>query len=187
MSQLREISSAALAIIIGALLYVVLSWVPVFGPLIVGIAAGRIAKGPILRGLLVGASSAIAGFMLLSIYAPSGLSGNFLIILIIIPLTLTGIIFAGIGGIFGSLMVATTDFLSSRQFRKPPESAEWEPNTAETSDLFDGHKKEHYKSDTTTYPHTPDAVLKTLIICPNCGLGNPEEYMYCTSCKMKLR
>ncbi len=152
MPNIKEIFSTTLAVITGTAMYILLNWIPIIGPLIVGFIAGFIAKGSVKRRFLSGVLSAIIGFviLLLFVFSKWGLN-NILLLWIILLWNLTGIVFAGIGSILGSMISSTADMMS--KFRR---------------------------FDSSIHQYTGKTIRFN--ICPNCGISNPTDAVYCTSC-----
>jgi len=173
--SIREIFSDVMAVLIGTLLYVGLNWIPIIGPISVGIISGYISGGNFKKGFTVGLLSASFGFLaILAIISKFGiftqlfdLSITTLMIMlflwILLLWNLVSIFLTGLGGILGSL-------ISPRKlFVKP------------------GGKDEPIRIDVPKDEITSRYNTKTYIICPNCGTGNLDSLENCTSCGLKLK
>ena len=158
MIEFKERISTVSVILFGALLYMILNWIPVIGPLFMGMRVGRMVKGHPMKGAGIGILSAVVGFFFLNVFIfPNwDIFGRVLLI----GWNVIGIIFAGIGGAIGSMKSAISDFKISGDKR----------NT--NTNLF-----QTFKSGNN---------VKTLVICPNCSSTNPEGREHCGSCGAKL-
>ncbi len=150
-----------LAVTVGTLLYIVLNWIIIIGPLLSGFITGRIARCGLKRGFLIGILSAALGFGVL-IYAINfanigiGDPWNILLLWIFLLWNLVGLLFSGIGGALGSALSEPIDFSSSFRKHRKKRVSEKEPGT------------------------------EVYVICPNCGFSNPEQNEYCNSCGTRL-
>lgn len=150
---MKGVFSTALAIITGTVMYILLNWMPIIGPLIVGFIAGVIAKDGPKRRILAGILSATSGFVILMLFVFSkwGLN-NILLLWMLLFWNFTGIIFAGIGSILSQMISTTADLISE----------------------FRGF-------DSAIHRQTGAKTIR-FSVCPNCGISNPENAVYCTSC-----
>ncbi len=158
MIELKERISLVPVVLVGALLYMILNWIPVIGPLFMGRRVGRMVKGHPMKGAGIGILSAVVGFFCLNVFIfPNwDIFGRILLI----GWNFIGIIFAGIGGAIGSMTSAISDLKIS------------------------GDRRNAYTNAFHTFKSESD--VKTLIICPNCSFTNPEGRAYCGSCGAKL-
>lgn len=157
--------------LVGSPLYVVLNWIPLLGPFIVGLTAGRIAKA---RGFLVGFFSGIFGFafLLFFVFPRWGISGNFFLMWIMLLWNFVGIVLAGLGGSMGSATRRRPGFSyrfgsgRGRIFgsRGGNESGSREDKGAEKESIDEPRAQE------------------ILVVCPNCGNSNPDGSERCRSC-----
>ncbi len=145
--------------LVGSLIYVILNWIPLLGPLSAGLAGSRIAKG---RGFLVGVLSGIFGFavLLFFVFPRWGISGNFFLMWILLFWNLIGIILAGLGGLMGYTTKRWSGF--SYQFGSGGVSG----------------RREKERRDSIDEPGTPEM----LVICPACGSSNPDGSVRCNFC-----
>ncbi|MEA3254281.1 MAG: zinc ribbon domain-containing protein [Candidatus Altiarchaeota archaeon] len=150
--SLKEIPRLLFAVLAGSLLYVILVWIPLIGPLIVGLTAGWIARCNVRKGFFIGVLSGFTGFLYLVHIAFPDM--NFFLWWIFLVWNLFAFLFTGVGAVLGSMMSKTNEFFTYYK------------------NSFAGGNK----------PYEPQAEVYTLIICPNCGLSNPEESVYCSSC-----
>ncbi len=156
MSGIKGIFSTALSVVIGTVMYILLNWIPVLGPLITGFITGFIARGRAMRRAVAGILSAILGFAILMFFVFSKWGfGNILLLWMILFWNFTGIVFTVMGSILSSMLSTTADFIS--EFRR-------------------------FESV------IPRAGTKTIRfnICPNCGIRNPENAVYCQSCGIAM-
>ena len=171
----KEIILNICAVLIGAVLYMGLNWIPIIGPLSVGIISVYISGGNFKKGFTIGLLSATFGFLaILAVISRFGVfsqlfgsSGTALMVVLLLWIlflwNLVSIFIAGIGGIFGSL-------ISPRRFfaRKIQE-------------------KEPIRIDIPKNEIASKSNIKTYIICQNCGTGNLDSTDNCISCGLKLR
>ncbi len=157
--NLKSLGRNVLGFLAGSLIYFILVLLPFAGPLLSGIAAGRIAKKGPGAGFFLGAFSGIAGaclwayllFIVLDLRLDSFFSWLFLFIFVL--WNAASIIFAGIGGVLGSIAAGT-----ERLFSGPSPGAVYESGES----------------------------VMTLVVCPDCGTANPEENIMCSSCGAKI-
>lgn len=160
--SIKEILRILFAVLTGSLLYIVLILIPIIGPLITGLIAGWIAKSKPKTGFFIGVISGIIGFLFLIFIAfPTwNLNLNFFVWWIFLIWNLIAFLFTGVGAILGSMMSTTADFFSK-------------------FDRSERRKKEDI------YVHEPETPI--FVVCPNCGMSNPEDKGYCSSCGTPLR
>ena len=161
-------------LIIGSLLYVPFVIVPLIGPLVAGISAGRIAKTSPQRGFLIGIASAAIGFLIwifvvfpfFNVRPDSLLSGIFWLLFALWNV-FTALI-AGIGGILGSMLSLSERMLSSYKGtgrnipREQTGTGAAETNASETN-------------------------APVFVICPACGTSNPENGASCVNCGKEMK
>ncbi|MBU4265594.1 MAG: zinc ribbon domain-containing protein [Candidatus Altiarchaeales archaeon] len=154
--------------LVGSSLYVVLNWIPLVGPFIVGLTAGRIAKG---RGFLVGFFSGIFGFafLLFFVFPRWGISGNFFLMWIMLFWNFVGIVLAGLGGSFGSAARRRSGF--SYQFGSG--RGRIFGSRGGRGSGQGGEKKT--EKDSIEAP-------EVLVVCPKCGGSNPDGASECDAC-----
>jgi len=154
--------------LVGSSLYVVLNWIPLVGPLIVGLAAGRIARA---RGFLVGFFSGILGFafLLFFVFPQWGISGNFFLMWIMLFWNFVGIVLAGLGGSMGSATGRGSGF----SYRFGSGRGRIFGSRGGIGSGPRGEKKTEKESI-----EAPEI----LVVCPGCGTGNPEGASNCKSC-----
>lgn len=149
------------ATIVGTLLYMGLSWVPLIGPLVVGFVTGWIRAGTTKEGFNAGIISGTVGFISLMILLSTiGIFENsgykvvitLLVLWIIFLWNLMGVLLCGIGGFAGSLVRSTHMFFEKRA----------------------GTGVSQKKG------------AKTFLICSDCGVGNLNTEKICTSCGNQL-
>lgn len=150
-----------LAVIVGALLYILLNWIVILGSIASGFAAGWVARCSSKCGFLIGALSAALGFcVFLYVMKFTSLAVDtlldFLLFWMFIIWNLVGFLFAGIGGILGSMLYKPMGPLSKIRGSGGSRKSGIEPKV----DVY--------------------------VICPNCGFSNSEENEYCKSCGTKL-
>jgi hypothetical protein len=144
-------------VIAGSLLYTILNWVPIIGPLCSGFVAGWVARCGARRGFTVGILSAAIGFLAI-LYLAYSVNlrivsiWDILLLWIFLVWNLAGFLFSGIGSTLGSALSEPIDLLSKLQ--------------------------RHGK--TGAGGKGRDAMV--YVICPNCGFGNNEKNEYCSSC-----
>jgi len=153
MSTRKAVFSTALSIVTGTVMYILLNWIPVIGPVIVGFIAGLISKGSVKRRFFSAVLSAILGSAILMFFIFSKLEiRSILLWWIIILWNLAGIASAGIGSILSRIISSTADVVS--EFRR-----------------FD-----------STIHGERDKRTISFNICPNCGMSNPDNNVYCAYC-----
>lgn len=154
--MLRKIIAVAL----GTVLYPVLGWIIVLGPIMSGFAVGWIARCKPKEGFILGSVSAFLGFLLL-MHALNVLDidlitlSDVLVFWAFMLWNLFGFLLAGVGGVLGSIL------------SKPMESVH-EAGTQKKTVMVEESPAEVY------------------VVCPACGHGNSEEDEYCKSCGTKL-
>jgi hypothetical protein len=174
--NLDEIFQKAAAVSVGGVLYLGLNWIPIIGPLVAGLSAGKIAGGRTNEGFKIGIYSGILGTILViillnrvGIFNTQGINSIvvFLVAWILLLWNLTGILFAGIGGALGNLVQKTSNIIEQLDMlRRPvrPHPIRLEP-------------PKEYKRE---YSHE-------YVICPKCGVGNPAGADTCSECKNQLK
>ena len=154
--------------LVGSSLYVVLNWIPLVGPFIVGLTAGRIARA---KGFLVGFFSGIFGFafLLFFVFPRWGISGNFFLMWIMLLWNFVGIVLAGLGGSMGSAARRRSGF-----------SYRFGSGRGKIFGLREGRGSEPggEKRAERDSIKAPDI----LVVCPNCGNSNPDGSERCKSC-----
>jgi len=159
---------AVAGILVGSSLYVVLNWIPLLGPFMVGLTAGRIAR---VRGFLVGFFSGILGFafLLFFVFPRWGISGNFFLMWIMLLWNFVGIVLAGLGGSMGSAARRRPGF--SYRFGSGRGRIFGSRGGSESGP--GGEKKT--ERDSIEAP-------EILLVCPKCGGSNPDGASNCKSC-----
>jgi len=154
--------------LVGSSLYVVLNWIPLVGPFIVGLTAGRIARA---KGFLVGFFSGIFGFafLLFFVFPRWGISGNFFLMWIMLLWNFVGIVLAGLGGSMGS----STGRRSGFSYRFGSGRGRIFESLGGKESGPEGEKKTERDSI-----KAPDILL----VCPKCGGSNPEGASNCKAC-----
>lgn len=165
MNKPREYLSYASTLVLGALAYLGLNWIPIVGPLGVGLIVGYVRrKGP-RDGFRVGVYSGLIGavavvylFYETKVLGLSGISAfpSFLIVWIMVLWNLVGVFFTGVGGALASMFFHAHDFLEKR----------FEP----------GYDSAQRREQVTSF-----------IICENCGEGIREHAGECPHCKMEIK
>jgi len=148
----------------GSLLYVGINWIPIAGPLIVGLAVGYTRrKGP-KDGFKTGVYAGVLGFVITTILlvwtrafgltTASRLASLFFIWVFFLW-NIVGVFFSGIGGALSSMFFHAHDYLGDR---------------------FESPSKSSLKGDNVT----------SIIICGGCGQGISENAVECPYCKVKI-
>ncbi|MEM2918614.1 MAG: DUF5518 domain-containing protein [Candidatus Altiarchaeota archaeon] len=109
MQKFNRALSLIFGIFFSSLLYVILSFIPIFGPLIVGIISGKFSNGDIKHGFLAGLFSGIFGSALLSFLLYSEIhSWNFFAKIIFTGIFIFwnffSILLTMIGGVLGAII-----------------------------------------------------------------------------------
>ena len=154
--------------LVGSSLYVVLNWIPLLGPFIVGLTAGRIARA---RGFLVGFFSGIFGFafLLFFVFPRWGISGNVFLMWIMLLWNFVGIVLSGLGGSMGSAAKRRSGFSYRFGSWGGKRSGPWGGRASG----LDGKKRTEKESI-----EAPDI----LVVCPKCGGSSPEGASNCNAC-----
>lgn len=155
---MKEIPRLLFAVLAGSLLYIILVWIPLIGPLIVGLTVGWIARCNVRKGFFIGVLSGFTGFLYLIYVAFPDM--NFLLWWGFLVWNLFASLFTGVGAVLGSMMSTTTEFFSK-------------------FDRFERRKRKDI------YVHEPKVPI--FIVCPNCGTSNTEDECYCSSCGNPIR
>jgi len=115
----------------------------------------------------VGFLSGIFGFAfyLFFVFPRWGISGNFLLMWIILLWNFFSIIISGLGGSVGSMVSVTSEFFSDFNFR-----------SGDLPDSGTGREEVSEKAENGV------ETSKVFIVCPSCGTGNPEGALRCKSC-----
>ncbi len=158
---------AVAGILVGSSLYVVLNWIPLLGPFMVGLTAGRIARA---RGFLVGFFSGILGFafLLFFVFPRWGISGNFFLMWIMLLWNFVGVVLAGLGGSMGSAARRGPAF--SYRFGSGRGRIFGSRGGSES-----GPGENRAEKDSIEAP-------EILVVCPKCGTGNPDDASNCKFC-----
>jgi MFS family permease len=177
--SIKEIPQILFAVFAGSVLYTLLLLIPVIGPLIAGITAGKISKCKPARGFYIGVTSGIIGFIfLISVAFPTwNLNLNFFVWWIFMIWNLVAIMLTGIGSMLGSVMFATSKFFSDLR----------EPLRGEKEGVGFGEFGEQTGESSGEQFYEPGAEVYTFLICPRCGVSNPEDNDYCDSCGASLK
>ena len=164
MNKIRDYSSYAATLLLGALGYVGLNWIPIVGPLGVGLIVGYVRrKGP-RDGFQVGVYSGLIGavtvvylFYETKVLSLSGISTfpSFLIVWIMVLWNLVGVFFTGVGGALASMFFHAHDFIEKR--------------------LDHGLDTRRMREHVTSF-----------IICERCGESMQENAGECPHCKMEI-
>lgn len=193
MAELKKTVLTAAAIISGGVLYMLLNWIPIVGPLAAGFAVGYTLKENPLNSFRAGAYSAAIGWLTLIVllgragfFNPSEI-GNLtllLVIWILVVWNFFGILLAGVGGVIGSLAghakrmvdaltpaMAAFPFSVSFGVPKPQRVIRLRPPPME------GQEKQN---------NVEEEKRIRFSICPNCGSSNPSSNRKCDSCGWTL-
>lgn len=178
-SKVKDISLMIAAVIAGTTLYLGLNWIPVIGPVAVGLTAGYIAGGSVRRGFTAGILSGLGGFtLLLYILLKWGVFNSLfhgvrietfvglLLLWIILLWNIIGVALAGLGGVAGVLLSNAKNLFKNieRNVRIPSQQVVREEQMG------------------------PQRIQgRTYVICPNCGVGNPESNSSCISCGTQFK
>jgi Na+/proline symporter len=154
-----------LGVIVGAILYLPLTLVPILGPLFAGYASGRIAKTGVTTGIILGFLTSCLGFIawIYFIYPrinsvlDSTLSWVFLWVFVI--WNITSIVFMLGGAVIAGIQ-----------------------NTAEKISAVPRRGFEEDAQMSTEFN-----VTNTFIVCPNCGSANPDDKEKCSFCGNQIR
>jgi len=147
----------------GGILYVGLNWIPIIGPLLVGLFVGYYGKGSVKAAFDRGIASGLAGSVMVAVilfkanvFQTSGseLALTFMFAWILFVWNVVGMLFCGLGGAAGAMAGSLNDL---------------------------------YKTITGRYNHAkPESGDIAYRICPKCGAGNLERAMFCSSCGSAL-
>lgn len=181
-------------IIFGGVLYLGLNWIPIIGPLAVGFIVGYIIKEKPSTGFKAGVYSAALGVITLAVVfsrtglfnpAETGMLTALLTTWILVIWNVVGILIAGLGGLLGSLAgqakrmfegitsgITTLPFGISFGVPKPRKVIKLRPPPMD----------EYSKTKTME----EEKRIK-FIICPHCGLSNPDSSKNCENCGKKLK
>jgi len=153
--------------LVGSSLYVVLNWIPLLGPFIVGLTAGRIAKA---KGFPVGFFSGIFGFafLLFFVFPRWGISGNVFLMWIMLLWNFVGIVLAGLGGSVGSAARR-----SGFSYRFGSGRGRIFESLRGKESGPEGEKKA--EKDSIKAP-------EILVVCPKCGGSSPDGASRCNAC-----
>lgn len=165
--SIKETLRILFAVLVGSLIYIPLVLIPLLGPLITGLVAGWISKTSTKRAFFIGVISGTLGFLfLVFIVVPNwNLRLNLFLWWIFFIWNLIAILFTGVGASFGSMISSTAEFFSDfRRFR--------------IKDRGKGEERKRF--------YESEAEIHTFIICPNCGISNPEESEYCSNCRTRF-
>ncbi len=164
MRLLKEALSYASTLAIGGLAYVGLNWIPIVGPLAVGILIGFLRRRGPSDGFRTGVACGVLGFLgviyLLAATGAASLRGiatipSFLILWILLLWNLAGIFFTGVGAALASMFYHAQDFFEHRI------------GYTEKTETIGG---------ATSY-----------VLCGNCGVGIREDSPVCPSCGLPVR
>ncbi len=155
-----------LGITTGAFLYIGFNWVPIIGPVLIGVFIAKLAKPSVRDGFFAGVLAGLFGFILLTgailayglgWFMTSTIKIVALILLawIFLLWNLAGILLTGLGCALGSAV-----FRVGRIVEK-------------TQELFG--KKDREVTD-----------LRNVVLCKNCGVENLKGNRYCSICGEKI-
>jgi hypothetical protein len=162
--KLNKSLSYVLTLLVGCLTYVGINWIPIAGPLIVGVVVGYLRRVGPKDGFKTGIYSGILGFAVIAflfyrahVFNLDGVGKltSILILWVFLLWNIVGILLAGVGGAVSSMVFHAHDFFG-RVFDYAPE-------------------RSHSKDDVTSY-----------LICSNCGMGVSEGSVDCPSCGGKI-
>lgn len=157
MSKIGGFLLAAVSVIFGGIMYSLMNWVPIIGPLMVGVFIGRSVKGGVKRAVTAGVLCVVVGVVVLLKYVLDlSLLANILFLWMFVVWHIVCLFFVVVGCLMGSMMSSTSAFFSQ-------------------SKKFVGgmHK---YRSV------GQEDEVKTFMICPRCGHSTPEGVPNCSYC-----
>lgn len=157
--------------IIGAMLFIPLTLIPIIGPLSTGFAAARISKSGPGRAATLGLISSCLGFAFWALFIFPRIGAMldstllFIFFWVFAIWNITSILFTMIGAVLagiGNMAVNIASTASQQKWRHTPEEF------AEKED-------------------EPGAEEQVFIVCPSCGSSNLEEAGKCSFCGAELR
>ncbi len=156
-------------ILIYSCMYMVLCFVPLLGPLIIGFYIGKRVKG-IKEGLLMALISGITGFFILSFFIFPYIYKNIFLGTFVILWQFISIVFIMIGSIFGCMLYELKNMTYDFGYRG----------------IYRTHGRDGaYKSYNESESKKGEDI-KTYVICPICGESNDEYVRKCKSCGAEI-
>jgi ribosomal protein L40E len=193
MAELKKTLLSATAVLSGSILYVLLNWIPIIGPLAAGFAVGYALKANPFNSFKAGVYSASIGTLTLGVLlSTSGffntLETSALTVVIatwvLVVWNFFGILLTGIGSFMGSLTgqakrmvdalspaMAAFPFSVSFGLPKPRRVIRLRPPPTEEQE-----KQKEAGSEKRI----------RFAICPNCGSSNPTSNSKCGTCGQAL-
>ena len=163
-----EIIRFLIGLIVGAVLFIPLTLVPLVGPLFTGYTSAKIAKVGVTRAIILGFISSLAGFLAWVFYIYPQIAGSLdstlslVFLWLFVIWNITSMIFT-IGGALISGIQTTTEKIQLA--------------AAQTMATRTGEQGMNVECD----------IAETLIVCPNCGSGNKEDAKTCCFCGAQIQ